>query len=98
MAKVEIYTTPICPYCFRAKRLLQRKGVDFDEIDLWAEPQRREEMAQRAEGRRTVPQVFVNGHRLGDSDELHALEAAGRLDVLLRELAVSAGDAAEERR
>jgi glutaredoxin 3 len=98
MAKVEIYTTPLCPYCFRAKRLLQRKGVEFDEIDLWAEPQRREEMVRRAEGRRTVPQVFVNGCRLGDSDELHALEAEGRLDGLLRELAVSAGDAAEERR
>jgi glutaredoxin 3 len=83
MATVEIYTTPLCPYCFRAKRLLSRKGVDFVEIDLWQHPGRRQEMIERADGRRTVPQVFVDGRGLGGSDELHALDAAGRLDPLL---------------
>ena len=83
MATVEIYTTPLCPYCFRAKRLLSRKGVDFVEIDLWQHPGRRQEMIKRADGRRTVPQVFVDGQGLGGSDELHALDAAGRLDPLL---------------
>lgn len=83
MATVEIYTTPLCPYCLRAKRLLDRKGVPFVEIDLWQQPSRREEMIRRAGGRRTVPQVFVDGRGLGGSDELHALDAAGGLDALL---------------
>jgi glutaredoxin 3 len=83
MATVEIYTTPICPYCLRAKRLLGRKGVEFLEIDLWQHPGRREEMIQRASGRRTVPQIFIDGRGVGGSDELHALEAAGKLDALL---------------
>jgi glutaredoxin 3 len=83
MPTVEIYTTPLCPYCFRAKRLLSRKGVEFVEIDLWQYPARREEMIARAEGRRTVPQVFVDGQGLGGSDDLHALEANGGLDPLL---------------
>ncbi len=83
MATVEIYTTPFCPYCTRAKRLLNKKGVAFQEIDVWREPARREEMVRRAEGRRTVPQVFIDGHGVGGSDELHALDAAGRLEPLL---------------
>jgi glutaredoxin 3 len=83
MATVEIYTTPLCPYCFRAKRLLSRKGVGFVEIDLWQHPGRRQEMIARADGRRTVPQVFVDGRGLGGSDEIHALDAAGKLDPLL---------------
>lgn len=84
MPMVEIYTTPLCPYCVRAKRLLSRKGVEFTEIDLWQHPGRREEMIARADGRRTVPQVFVDGVALGGSDDLQALEAAGGLDPLLR--------------
>ncbi|MEK0082001.1 glutaredoxin 3 [Benzoatithermus flavus] len=83
MATVEIYTTPLCPYCVRAKRLLEKKGVDFIEIDLWQEPGRREEMVRRAAGRRTVPQIFINGQAMGGSDDLHALDAAGKLDPLL---------------
>lgn len=90
MATVEIYTTPLCPYCVRAKRLLERKGVAYTEIDLWQEPGRREEMIRRAGGRRTVPQVFVNGQGLGGSDDLHALDAAGKLDPLLREAGAGA--------
>ena len=83
MATVEIYTTPMCPYCVRAKRLLTSKGVEFVEIDLWQFPARRAEMIARAQGRRTVPQVFVDGRSLGGSDDLQALEAAGRLDPML---------------
>jgi glutaredoxin 3 len=83
MATVEIYTTPICPYCHRAKRLLDRKGVAYSEVDLWQEPERREEMLRRAAGRRTVPQIFIDGRGIGGSDELHALEFRGELDRLL---------------
>lgn len=83
MARVEIYTTPLCPYCFRAKRLLRKKGVEFAEIDLWRHPGRREEMVERADGRRTVPQIFINGRPIGGSDELVELEESGELDRLL---------------
>jgi glutaredoxin 3 len=83
MPTVEIYTTPMCPYCHRAKRLLSSKGVEFIEIDLWQFPARREEMIARSAGRRTVPQIFVDGRALGGADELHALDRAGSLDPLL---------------
>ncbi len=83
MPEVEIYTTPLCPYCWRAKRLLQHKSVAFVEIDLWQEPSRRGEMLARAEGRRTVPQIFIGGRGIGGSDELAALERQGELDRLL---------------
>ncbi|MCS7266440.1 MAG: glutaredoxin 3 [Geminicoccaceae bacterium] len=83
MAKVEIYTSPFCPYCWRAKRLLADKGVAFEEIDLWREPERRAEMIARAQGRTTVPQIFIDGRAIGGSDELFALERAGELDRLL---------------
>jgi glutaredoxin 3 len=83
MAKVEIYTTPMCGYCMRAKRLLERKGVAFTEVDLWAMPERRQEMLSRSGGRRTVPQIFIDGRGVGGSDELHVLEALGKLDLLL---------------
>lgn len=83
MAKVEIYTTPMCGYCARAKRLLDGKGVNYVEIDLWEHPDRRQEMLKRADGRRTVPQVFINGRSVGGSDDLHALDAKGELDRLL---------------
>jgi glutaredoxin 3 len=85
MPMVEIYTTPLCPYCWRAKRLLDRKGVAYHEIDLWQEPRRRAEMIARAGGRTTVPQVFIAGAGIGGSDELAALETEGRLDALLTE-------------
>ncbi len=83
MAHVLIYTTPLCPYCARAKRLLQAKGVAFEEIDLWQAPERRAEMLARAEGRHTVPQIFIDGRPIGGSDDLAALDAAGQLDPLL---------------
>ncbi len=83
MANIEIYTTPFCPYCWRAKRLLKRKGLAFTEIDLWSEPERRAEMLERAEGRHTVPQIFIEGRGIGGCDELLALEASGGLDRML---------------
>jgi glutaredoxin 3 len=83
MAEVEIYTTPLCPYCWRAKRLLSKKGVAFVEIDLWRHPERRAEMELRAGGRTTVPQIFVDGRAIGGSDELALLETRGDLDAVL---------------
>jgi glutaredoxin 3 len=83
MAEIEIYTTPFCPYCGRAKRLLADKGVPFTEIDLWQFPERRAEMIERSGGRRTVPQLFVDGRAIGGSDELVEIERSGQLDVLL---------------
>ncbi len=83
MAKVEIYTSPLCPYCSRAKRLLREKGIAFEEIDLWAQPDRRAEMVARAGGRSTVPQIFIGGRGIGGSDDLYELERRGELDRLL---------------
>jgi glutaredoxin 3 len=83
MAEIEIYTTPMCPYCWRAKRLLKAKGAAFTEIDLWQESARRPEMVARSGGRTTVPQLFIDGRAVGGSDELAALEASGELDHLL---------------
>jgi glutaredoxin 3 len=83
MRPVEIYTTPICPYCHSAKRLLDRKGVSYREIDVSGDPSERAAMTQRARGRRTVPQIFVGDTHVGGSDDLHALDQAGKLDLLL---------------
>ena len=83
MAEVEIYTMMWCGYCSRAKRLLAEHGVAFREIDVSAEPERRPEMMARAGGRSTVPQIFINGSHVGGCDELHALDAAGKLTPLL---------------
>ena len=83
MAKVQIYTTEYCPFCVRAKALLKSKGVAFDEIDVTNDPVAREEMVQLAGGRRTVPEIFINGRIIGGYDELKALDQAGELDPLL---------------
>ena len=83
MAPVEIYTTPICPYCLAAKDLLKRKGVQFTEFNVMGDASKRAEMVQRANGRMTVPQIFVGKTHVGGSDELHELEFAGKLDPLL---------------
>lgn len=83
MADITIYTTMFCPFCHRAKGLLQRKGAAFEEIDVDITPGAREEMVRRAGGRRTVPQIFIGGTYIGGSDELHALDAKGGLDPLL---------------
>ncbi|MCW1918850.1 glutaredoxin 3 [Rhodobacter sp. KR11] len=82
MKPVEIYTTPTCPYCHAAKRLLQKKGVAYQEIDVSRDPALRAAMTQRA-GRHTVPQIFVGATHVGGCDDLHALDHAGGLDSLL---------------
>jgi glutaredoxin 3 len=83
MRSVEIYTTQTCPYCAMAKRLLQRKGVAYVEIDVSRNPALREAMTQRANGRRTVPQIFIGGTHVGGCDDLHDLNDTGKLDPML---------------
>jgi glutaredoxin 3 len=83
MATVEIYTTKICPYCDRAKRLLKKKGAAYTEIDVSEDEGLRIFMTQRAGGKRSVPQIFIDDRHVGGSDELHALDAEGKLDPLL---------------
>lgn len=83
MAKIEIYTSPLCGYCHAAKRLLTQKDQAFDEIDVLSDPARKAEMMQRAAGRRTVPQIFIDGTHVGGFDDLYALDQAGKLDPLL---------------
>ncbi len=82
MAKIEIYTTPWCGYCARAKGLLEKKGAAYQEMDVMEDEAKRAEMRERAK-RSTVPQIFINGQHIGGSDELAALEQAGKLDPLL---------------
>jgi glutaredoxin 3 len=84
MARVEIYTKFMCPYCARAKKLLDSKGVEYEESEINTEPGKREEMIQRAGGRTTVPQIFIDGRHVGGSDDLAALEREGQLDPLLQ--------------
>jgi glutaredoxin 3 len=81
--KIVMYSTGWCPYCSRARELLKSKGVDFEEIDVDARPEARAEMTARS-GRRTVPQIFIGATHVGGCDDLHALEASGRLDTLLK--------------
>ena len=83
MAKVEMYTKMFCPYCARAKRLLDEKGVDFEEIDITMGGPKRKEMLERAPGHTTVPSIFINDRHIGGSDDLAALDARGGLDELL---------------
>lgn len=84
MAEIVIYTTPICPYCVRAKALLKQKGVPrVTEIDVSQDASLREEMTKKAGGRRTVPQIFIGGAHIGGCDDLYALEQEGKLDSLL---------------
>ena len=83
MKTVEIYTTPTCGYCRAAKALLRDKGARFVETDVSQDPALRAAMIRRAGGRQTVPQIFIGGEHVGGCDDLHALEAAGRLDPLL---------------
>jgi glutaredoxin 3 len=85
MTRVEIYTTMFCPFCSRAKRLLSEKGAEYEDIDVIAAPERRQEMIARAHGARTVPQIFINGKHVGGCEELYALDRMGRLDSMLRE-------------
>ncbi|WP_332683331.1 glutaredoxin 3 [Bosea sp. (in: a-proteobacteria)] len=83
MPPVTIYTTSTCPYCHAAKALLNKKGVAFEEIGVDGKPELRRAMTARAGGRTSVPQVFIGGRHVGGSDDLHALDAGGKLDALL---------------
>ena len=83
MKPVEIYTSPLCGYCHAAKRLLKEKGVSFSEIDVLANPNRKGEMISRANGGRTVPQIFIGDVHVGGCDDLYALDRSGKLDPLL---------------
>lgn len=85
MAKIEVYTTVYCPFCVRAKALLRNKGVRFEEIDVTDDAELRDKLVALAGGRRTVPEIFVNGKIIGGYEELRALEQAGELDRLLAE-------------
>ncbi len=85
MAKVELYTTTSCPFCVRAKALLRTKGVEFDEIDVTDDDDLREKMTELAGGRRTVPEIFINGQLVGGYEELRALDKAGQLDRMIAE-------------
>lgn len=84
MQAVEIYTSPLCGFCHAAKRLLKEKGVNFSEIDVLVHPARKAEMIKRANGGRTVPQIFIGQTHVGGCDDLYALERAGKLDALLK--------------
>lgn len=83
MQRVEIYTTPTCPYCHRAKALLAEKGVSYEETDVSGDPAIRSAMTDRAGGKRSVPQIFIGETHVGGCDDLYALEQAGKLDALL---------------
>lgn len=85
MARVEIYTTMLCPYCWRAKKLLEERGVPYHEVDVMTDGKLRAEMRQRAGGRTSVPQVFINGEHVGGCDELYALDRAGKLKPMLEQ-------------
>ena len=84
MPRVEIYTKFFCPYCDRAKRLLAAKGVQYEEHDISMGGDKRAEMMQRANGRHTVPQIFIGGRHIGGSDDLASLDMDGKLDPLLQ--------------
>lgn len=85
MAKVEIYSTTVCPFCVRAKMLLDKKKAAYEEINLTTDPGRREEMLSRSNGMRTVPQIFINGKHIGGCDDLYELDMDDGLDPLLAE-------------
>ena len=84
MVNVDIYTTPYCPFCIRAKKLLVNKKVEFNEIDLSENPDKFEEMLSKSNGAKTVPQIFVNGEHIGDCDHIHDLDQKGELDKILK--------------
>ena len=84
MPQVTVYSSPFCPYCFMAKKLLRSKAVAFDEIDVMMQPKRRKEMVQRANGRTSVPQIFIDGVHVGGYDDLSALNDDGKLDPMLQ--------------
>jgi glutaredoxin 3 len=83
MARVEIYSSDFCGFCYRAKSLLRKKGVTFEEHDVTMDPAGRDAMMTRSGGKRSVPQIFINDEHIGGCDDLHALDAQGKLDAML---------------
>jgi glutaredoxin 3 len=83
MPKIVVYTTKVCPYCVRVKKLLEKKGAIYEEIDVSDDPALREAMVAKAGGKRTVPQIFIGDTHVGGCDDLYALDKAGKLDPLL---------------
>ena len=83
MPRITIYTTPICPYCARAKSLLKKKGASYEEVDVFMDMDRRDEMEKKSGGRQTVPQIFIGDTHVGGCDDLYDLDRAGKLDPLL---------------
>ncbi|HVY12182.1 MAG TPA: glutaredoxin 3 [Alphaproteobacteria bacterium] len=83
MAKVTVYSGPGCPYCDRAKALLKSKGVNFEDFNVRADPAKFDEMLKISNGRKTIPQIFINGQHVGGCDDLMALNSAGKLDAML---------------
>lgn len=84
MPKIEIFTSMLCGYCHRAKQLLKSKGAEFEETDVLMNPSARQAMTERAGGRSSVPQIFIDGRHIGGCDDLYALDARGELDSLLK--------------
>jgi glutaredoxin 3 len=85
IAKIEVYSGNFCPHCIQAKSLLKRRGLDYVEYNVQAQPEKRQEMLERTSGARTIPQIFINGRHVGGSDELHALDRKGELNQWLEE-------------
>lgn len=83
MPNIIVYSGPSCPYCVRAKQLLQKKGVPFTDIDVKADTAKFDEMLTKSGGRKTIPQIFIGGQHIGGCDDLYALDAAGKLDPML---------------
>jgi glutaredoxin 3 len=83
MPRITVYSGPGCPYCQRAKALLQKKGAVFEEIDVRADPAKLDEMMKKSGGKKTIPQIFINDQHIGGCDDLYALDAKGGLDPLL---------------
>lgn len=83
MPNITVYSGPNCPYCVRAKALLEKKGAQFEDVDIKSNPDRREEMLAKSNGRQTIPQIFIGGKHIGGCDDLYALEDSGELDKLL---------------
>jgi glutaredoxin 3 len=83
MVKVDVYSTNYCPYCVRAKQLLDAKDIDYTEIDVTGDDAARMALVEKSGGRKTVPQIFINGNSIGGYDDLRALEESGKLDEML---------------
>ena len=85
MKKVTMYSGDPCPYCGAAKALLKSKNVEFEEFDIWKDPAKAKEMLQRTNGKRTIPQIFIEDHYIGGNDDLQAVNRSGKLDELLKD-------------